>query len=80
MGAVVEIWFESLIPFLLKDSHIVHCGLSIISNMEFLFSWVTNLYILYRPIRKYTYQIIIITILTRHWGWAGAAAKYPTFP
>ena len=23
MGAVVEIWFESLIPFLLKDSHIV---------------------------------------------------------
>ena len=24
MGAVVEIWFESLIPFLLKDSHIVH--------------------------------------------------------
>ena len=25
MGAVVEIWFESLIPFLLKDSHIVHC-------------------------------------------------------
>ena len=25
MGAVVEIWFESLIPFLLKDSHIVQC-------------------------------------------------------
>ena len=25
MGAVVEIWFEYLIPFLLKDSHIVHC-------------------------------------------------------
>ena len=24
MGAVVKIWFESLIPFLLKDSHIVH--------------------------------------------------------
>ena len=24
MGAVVEIWFEYLIPFLLKDSHIVH--------------------------------------------------------
>ena len=23
MGAVVEIWFESLIPFLLKDCHIV---------------------------------------------------------
>ena len=23
MGAVVEIWFESLNPFLLKDSHIV---------------------------------------------------------
>jgi len=23
MGAVVEIWFEYLIPFLLKDSHIV---------------------------------------------------------
>ena len=22
-----------------------HCGLSIISNMEFLYSWVTNLYI-----------------------------------
>ena len=28
MGAVVEIWFESLIPFLLKDSHIVQCGLA----------------------------------------------------
>ena len=26
MGAVVEIWFKSLIPFLLKDSHIVQCG------------------------------------------------------
>ena len=25
MGAVVEIWFESLISFLLKDSHIVQC-------------------------------------------------------
>ena len=25
MWAVVEIWFESLIPFLLKDSHIVQC-------------------------------------------------------
>ena len=28
MGAVVEIWFESLIPFLLKDSHIVHSAVS----------------------------------------------------
>ena len=28
MGAVVEIWFEYLIPFLLKDSHIVQCLLS----------------------------------------------------
>ena len=35
-----------------------HCGLSIISNMEFLYSWVTNY--LYRPTRKYTYQIIFI--------------------
>ena len=26
MGAVVEIWFEYLNPFLLKDSHIVHCS------------------------------------------------------
>ena len=34
-----------------------HCGLFITSYMEFLFSWVTNLYILYRPTRKYTYQI-----------------------
>ena len=35
-----------------------HCGLFITSYMEFLFSWVTNLYILYCPTRKYTYQII----------------------
>ena len=28
MGAVVEIWFESLIPFLLKDSHIVQCAVT----------------------------------------------------
>ena len=28
MGAVVEIWFEYLIPFLLKDSHIVHWKLN----------------------------------------------------
>ena len=25
MGAVVEIWLESLIPFLQRDSRIVHC-------------------------------------------------------
>ena len=29
MGAVVEIWFESLIPFLLKDSHIVQWPINI---------------------------------------------------
>ena len=34
MGAVVEIWFESLIPFLLKDSHIVHCEGHIVHGKE----------------------------------------------
>ena len=35
-----------------------HCGLSIISNMEFLFFLGNQLVYLYRPTRKYTYQII----------------------
>ena len=36
-----------------------HCGLYIISNMEFLFFLGNQLVYLYRPTRKYTYQIII---------------------
>ena len=36
MGAVVEIWFESLIPFLLKDSHIVQWG-SLTQNVVLYF-------------------------------------------
>ena len=38
MRAVVEIWFESLIPFLLKDSHIVHWGLLAMANHTLVFS------------------------------------------
>ena len=38
-----------------------HCGLYIISNMEFLFFLGNQLVYLYRPTRKYTYQIIYLS-------------------
>ena len=42
-----------------------HCGLSIISNMEFLYSWVTNLYICIAqlentPIKSMLYKFVKI--------------------
>ena len=46
MGAVVEIWFESLIPFLLKDSHIVHCRV-------YIYAILIVVYFLYATILYY---------------------------
>ena len=42
-----------------------HCGLSIISNMEFLYSWVTNLFICITqlentPIKSMLYKFVKI--------------------
>ena len=44
MGAVVEIWFESLIPFLLKDSHIVQCNGTYFSDEKSFFKIFCNLF------------------------------------